>query len=85
MIPYVDPKLYSSLAKRRADEAPFDMLTYCAGCRETFASVGKPTVHILDLLFNPDWEKDLRKPPQMGKARREKQAELKELLTAGVQ
>ena len=84
MIPYVDPKLFSKLAKRRADEAPFDMLTYCAACRDTLASTGKPAIHILDLIFNPEWEKNLLKPPQMGKARREKQAELKNTLTAGV-
>lgn len=80
MIPYADSKLFFKIAKRRADEAPFDMLVYCAACRETFASVEKPSVHILDLVFNPDWEGNLRKPPQMGKARREKQAELKGLL-----
>ncbi len=83
MIPYADAKLFLTLAKRRADEAPFDMLVYCAACRETFASVEKPAAHILDLIFNPDWEESLRKPPKMGKARREKQAELKGLL-AGV-
>ncbi|TRZ52902.1 MAG: pyridine nucleotide-disulfide oxidoreductase, partial [Dehalococcoidia bacterium] len=83
MIPYADAQLFLKLAKQRADEAPFDMLVYCAACRETFASAEKPTIHILDLVFNPDWEKNLRKPPQMGKARREKQAELKGLL-AGV-
>lgn len=80
MIPYADAKLFLKLAKQRADEAPFDMLVYCAACRETFASAEKPSIHILDLIFNPDWEKNLRKPPQMGKARREKQAELKGLL-----
>ncbi|MFC1869746.1 FAD-dependent oxidoreductase [Chloroflexota bacterium] len=84
MIPYVDPKLFSKLAKRRADEAPYDLLTFCAACRETFASVGKPSVHILELIFNPEWAESLRKPPQTGKVRREKQAELKNTLTAGV-
>ena len=81
MIPYADAQLFLKLAKQRADEAPFDMLVYCAACREAFAATGKPAIHILDLVFNPDWENNLRKPPQMGKARREKQAELKGLLT----
>ena len=44
MIPYVNPELYSKLAKNRAAEAPFDVLTYCAACRSTFASVGKPAI-----------------------------------------
>ena len=80
MVPYVDLELYFNLADKRAGEASYDMLTYCATCRETFAAVGKPSIHVLDLLFNPDWQVDLDKPPQMGKERQEKQAELKGLL-----
>ena len=80
MVPYVDLELYLKLAEWRANEAPFDMLTYCATCRETFASVGKPSIHVLDLIFNPDWQHNLHKPPQMGKARQEKQSELKRLV-----
>lgn len=80
MIPYVDLGLYLQLADQRAGEAPFDMLTYCATCRDTFASVGKPVVHILDLIFNSDWQNNLLKSPEIGKSRREKQAEMKSLL-----
>ena len=81
MVPYVNLELYLKLVEQRANEAPFDMLTYCATCREAFASVGKPSIHVLDLIFNPNWQYDLHKPSQMGKARQEKQAELKRLLT----
>lgn len=84
MIPYVDPKLFVKIAERRANESPYDLLTFCAACRETFASVGKPSAHILDLIFNPDWENNLRKPPQTGKVRREKQTKLKNTLTNAV-
>ena len=80
MVPYVDLELYMNQADKRASEALHDMLTYCASCRETFAAVGKPSIHVLDLLFNPEWQNDLDKPPQMGKERQEKQSELKELL-----
>lgn len=80
MIPYVDPGLFVKIAKRRADESPYDFITFCAACRETLASTGKPSVHILDLIFNPNWEKDILKPPQTGKIRREKQAKLKDTL-----
>jgi Fe-S oxidoreductase len=80
MVPYVDLELYLKLAERRANEASCDMLTYCAACRETFAAVGKPSIHVLDLVFSPDWPEGLYKPPGMGKARQEKQAELKKLL-----
>jgi NADPH-dependent glutamate synthase beta subunit-like oxidoreductase len=67
MVPYVDLELYFNLAEQRANEAPFDMLSYCATCRETFASVGKESIHILDLIFNPDWKNGLYNPPIMGK------------------
>jgi Fe-S oxidoreductase len=65
------------IIKRRIEEAPFDMLTYCASCRETFASQGKPCVHILDLIFNPNWDKDRLKPPNKASMRRGNQSFLK--------
>lgn len=80
MVPYVDLGLYFNLAERRANEAPFDILTYCAMCRETFAVVEKPAIHILDLIFNRDWQTALYNPPQIGDARQERQAETRELL-----
>lgn len=36
---------------RRIGESDNDYLTYCAMCRENFASRGKATFHLLDLLF----------------------------------
>lgn len=82
MIPYVNLELFTRLAKQRAEEAAFDVITYCAGCRDAFASTGKPAIHILELMFNSEWEKSLRRPPQTGKAKRDKQAELKRLISA---
>ena len=81
MVPYVDLELYMNLAEKRTCETPLNILTYCATCRETFASVGKESIHILDLIFNPDWQNGLYNPPKMGKAKRENQAKLKRLLT----
>ena len=71
-----DFDLAKSVTKKRADEAPFDILTYCATCRETLARE-KPSIHILDLIFNPDWEKDRLKPPNKASIRRENQSLLK--------
>ena len=56
MLPYADLDLFMKLAERRASETPHSMLTYCAACRDTFAAVGKPVAHILDLIFNPGWQ-----------------------------
>lgn len=84
MIPYVNLELFKRLAKQRAEEADHDIVTYCAACRDTFASTGKPAINILELMFNPEWEKNLCLPPQTGKAKRDKQAELKKLISTAL-
>ncbi len=81
MVPYADFELAGGITKRRVDEASYDLLTYCAACREALAT-HKPATHILDLIFNPDWEKGMLEPPKTGKERRENQAKLKTLLQA---
>nr|VFJ58990.1 MAG: NADPH-dependent glutamate synthase beta chain [Candidatus Kentron sp. FM]VFJ62325.1 MAG: NADPH-dependent glutamate synthase beta chain [Candidatus Kentron sp. FM]VFK13239.1 MAG: NADPH-dependent glutamate synthase beta chain [Candidatus Kentron sp. FM] len=53
MAGYADPQRLTRAIRDRAFETPHDIVTYCAGCRSTLASSGKPTVHILDLFFNP--------------------------------
>jgi len=67
------------ITKERVAEAHHDMLTYCAACRETFAP-HKPSLHVLDLLFNPNWEKDMHQSAKKPPARRDNQARLKSLL-----
>lgn len=79
MVPYADPELAEQLIQRRAEEASFDILTYCAACRETLASC-KPAIHILDLIFSSDWDRIKGEPPKTGKVRRENQARLKAML-----
>jgi len=75
----LNPMRVFSLTKERVAEAHFDMLAYCAVCRETL-SVHKPSLHVLDLLFNPNWEKDMRKPPNKPSVRKDNQSLLKSLL-----
>jgi len=82
MVAFANLELSSKVTKSRIGEAHFDILTYCASCREAFASE-KPAIHILDLVFNPDWEQDRLKAPKTGKARRETQALLKSQLRGG--
>lgn len=79
VIAFADFNLARNVTKRRADEAHFDILTYCATCRETLARE-KPAIHILDLIFNPDWEKDRLKPPNKASTMRENQSLLKSQL-----
>ena len=59
-----NPDFLSRVIGERAGETEHDMVSYCAGCRLAFASAKKPSLHILDLFFNPDWSRDkFRAPP----------------------
>jgi len=78
---YANMDLALGATNRRAAEASHDIITYCAACRETLA-MEKPTIHILDLIFNPEWEKQRIEPAKIGKVRRENQAFLKSQLIA---
>jgi len=77
--PFVNFDLAKRITKRRAEEASFDILTYCASCREALAS-HKPSIHLLDLVFNPEWEKDKLKPANKASTRRGNQSWLKSQL-----
>jgi Fe-S oxidoreductase len=64
MIYPVDSELSQRISRRRGDESSLPMITYCAGCRMALRSSGKDSVHILDFLLNPDWQKAIKaKPP----------------------
>ncbi len=65
----VDPQLSQKITRRRAEESPHPMITYCAGCRMALAGVGKESIHILDFLLDPDWVKTARRKPPGGLAR----------------
>ncbi len=79
MAAYADPELTAVNIKKRADEFGHDILTYCASCREAL-SAHKPALHVLDLIFNPDWRSAKTNPQKTGKARRENQARLKQMV-----
>jgi Fe-S oxidoreductase len=59
----VDSELSQSISRRRADESPLPMITYCAGCRMALAGCGKESIHILDFLLSANWRKATRKKP----------------------
>jgi len=60
MIYPVDPDLSQRISRRRGDESPLPMVTYCAGCRMALAGCGKEAIHILDFLLSPDWQNATR-------------------------
>ena len=80
MIAPVDPELFTKIKSKRVAESLNDILTYCAGCRDNFASVDKASLHVLDLVFNPNWEQDRMKPPAGGKQRWKNRWDLKRQL-----
>jgi Fe-S oxidoreductase len=64
MIYPVDTELSRKISRRRGEESSLPMITYCAGCRMALAGCGKESIHILDFMLSPDWQKPLRaKPP----------------------
>jgi hypothetical protein len=48
---YANRDLAKKVVARRIAESPADYVTYCAVCRDYFAAQGKPTRHLLDLIF----------------------------------
>jgi len=48
---FANPDLADKVARRRIAETSEDLLAYCAMCRHLFAAQGKPTWHLLDLIF----------------------------------
>lgn len=47
----VDPRLASDIAADRAGQLAHDAVTSCIMCRERLAAEGKPSLHMLDLLY----------------------------------
>jgi Fe-S oxidoreductase len=80
MIEAVDPELFEKAKIRRVSETLNDIVTYCAACRDNFASLEKASLHILDLVFNPNWEQDRMRPPGSSKQSWKNRWELKKLL-----
>jgi Fe-S oxidoreductase len=63
MVPAVAPELAKKMTEFRLSEATRDLVTYCASCRARLAKAGHPTLHVLDLPFNPDWQQTKTQPP----------------------
>jgi Fe-S oxidoreductase len=63
MAPAVDAPLAQKMTDFRLSEAKYDLVTYCASCRARFAAAGHPSVHLLELLFNPNWQQERTASP----------------------
>jgi NADPH-dependent glutamate synthase beta subunit-like oxidoreductase len=69
MVPAVAPELAKRMTDFRLSEASRDLVTYCASCRARLAKTGYPTLHVLDLVFNPAWPRTKSQPPPPSRAR----------------
>ncbi len=63
MAAVVDDKYSATVAKRTLKEVHQDLIVYCATCRANFSDQGSRVIHLLELLFNENWENELSKKP----------------------
>ena len=52
-----NPDLAREVVRRRIEASPVDYVAYCAMCRDYFASQGKRTLHLLDVIFGEATDK----------------------------
>ncbi len=72
-----NPELFDEITEARASESDLPYVTYCANCRETFASRGKQAMHILDLVYGLD---DGTRPAVAISARKRNMLQLKKTM-----
>jgi hypothetical protein len=78
-----NPLMAQEVAARRAQRSPSDYLAYCAMCRDSLASTGKRTLHLLDLMFPEPGTTDPTLRPRPGwSERQENRARLRSRLLA---
>jgi Fe-S oxidoreductase len=63
MVFLVNTKVGAAKAQRTIGESSYDLVTYCATCRDIFSGQGKRCVHVLDLLFNKNSDEQAGKAP----------------------
>ncbi len=74
------PELAEKVRQRRVDYNNLDYLAYCAMCRDFYARQGKPTLHLLDLIYGSDPTTLAASPGPTLSQRHENRARLKRSL-----
>ncbi|OQB27074.1 MAG: NAD-dependent dihydropyrimidine dehydrogenase subunit PreT [Chloroflexi bacterium ADurb.Bin180] len=69
--------LARAVVQRRIAASDTDYITYCAVCRDFFAAQGKPTLHLLDLLYGKDIAERAHRPAPGWSDRHENRVRLK--------
>ncbi len=75
-----NPDLAKDVVRRRIEASEADLVTYCAMCRDFFASRGKRTLHLLDLVYGQDLDARAQRPGPGWSQRHENRARLKRKL-----
>lgn len=63
-----NPELAKEIVSRRVGSGINEFVTYCTNCRDIFSLAGKPSRHILDILFTGNPAE--RRPPSLSQRRR---------------
>ena len=77
---FANRELAEKVVERRINETTTDLLAYCAVCCDHFRSGGKPTWHLLDLIFGEGVSRDAPTNAPDYSQRRENRVRLKNLL-----
>lgn len=77
LISAVNPKLAREIRDDRISASAKDYVTYCPNCRDDFAGNGKPTWHLLDIIFGGQHAGGALKKPPTRSQRLENRRELK--------
>ena len=77
---FANPELAKKIVEDRITESTTDYVAYCAMCRDSFASKGKRTFHLLDLIFRTNLEEAAIRPSVGFSYRHENRAKLKRRL-----
>jgi len=77
---FANPELAKKIVEDRISESTTDYVAYCAMCRDNFASMGKRTFHLLDLIFGTNLEEAAIRPSVGFSYRHENRAKLKRKL-----
>ena len=70
LIRVANPELYDRIVRKNIDQSSLPFLTYCINCRDVFASYGKDTLHILDVLVMKDLRRCSRKHPSISQKKK---------------
>lgn len=81
---HANPEMGDAVARRRVRQSDADFVAYCSMCRDRFAAKGKPTAHVLDLLFGEPFESRARRLGPTLTQRAGQRAALKRRLLANV-